>query len=433
MSNITSLFKENKNNKWILFYIVLGVIQALWTNMSSFPPLPFRLLMIFAVFIPLVFKRELILFAIPFFMTLRGQLATDYQYLPDINTYIFYFGVLTIVFCIHGSSVNLKNYNYLLPLIIFCFYLFLIDIFFTQDIGPYVKHIFFGLFFALFIVKKTDIHILSAALIAVSILLAVYYILMYDQFLQVYNTAEGVERSGWNDPNYFAILLGTGFMIAVLYLLNYLQSDLFIFNKHILLVGTFVIFSAVVMTASRAGFFVVSATAIFALVKSKTKITTVLRFILIAFVFIFVLYKAGIFDTLIFRILDEGNIDTGGSRTIIWKRVCDNFSSQPIRFQLFGGGYWHRAFLSHGRETHNEFLAILSDYGILGIIIFLSILFSMFIGRGSSNKESKVSTIFYILAITTLSPFQHVYIVFFIIWVLSIKKFKHIDDIEITN
>lgn len=423
--NKISSYTDNKINWWILFYVVLGVVQALWTNMSSFPPLPFRLLMIFAVFAPILFNRELVLFAIPFFMILRGQLATDYQYLPDIRTYIFYIGMLAVVFCIHGKAIKLKNFRCFAPLALFCMYLFIIDILSVQKIGPYVTHIFFGLLLTFFIVKKNDVHILAAALIAACTLLAVYYILMYDLFLETWNSVEGLERSGWNDPNYFSILLGMGYMISMLYLLNYLQSDLIIFKKSILIVACLVIFAAVVMTASRAGFLAVSAMSLFSLVKSKPKLKVVLFAFLIIVVFVGVLYKWGVFDTLIYRFLVQDNISTGGSRTIIWKRVCENYYSQPYLSQVFGGGYWHRAFLSHGHETHNEFLAILSDYGLIGLCMYIVILFSMVIGRGRYTKARAMATIYYILSVISLSPFQYVYIVFFLIWIIGLKR---VDD-----
>ena len=66
MAKILESFKKEKLNGWILYFIFLGIIQALWTNPSSFPPLPFRLLMTAGIFIPILFRRDLVLFVFPF-------------------------------------------------------------------------------------------------------------------------------------------------------------------------------------------------------------------------------------------------------------------------------------------------------------------------------------------------------------------------------
>ena len=77
-------------NGWIIYFIILGIIQSLWTNLSAFPPLPLRLIMIAAVFTPAFIKYDLVIFIIPFSLILRGNLSSEYQYLPDIYSYYIY-------------------------------------------------------------------------------------------------------------------------------------------------------------------------------------------------------------------------------------------------------------------------------------------------------------------------------------------------------
>ena len=422
MTKILDLFNKEKLNAWIIYFIFLGIIQTLWTNTSSFPPLPFRLMMTIGVFIPILFRRDLVLFVFPFFMILRGQLSTAYQYLPDVYSYSFYILLIIVAIIFHAKSIGRLDIKSIMPMLLFCIYAVFVDVFSTMEIGKYAINIFIALLLFLFIEKEKDIHIFSASLITVCTLLAIYYIIMYDTFLETWNSEEKIERSGWNDPNYFSILLGTGFMIAILYLLDYLKSDLWIFNKKILLVSCVVIFATIVMTASRAGFLSLALITLFAILKSRPKFTTLILSTLIILAAIIVLYNVGAFDTLIYRVFEQGNLDTGGDRTTIWAKAFENFQLQSFQNQLFGGGYWHRTELTGGAETHNEMVAVFTDYGFIGTILFLFMILSMFSFKGMYSRPRNIATIFYLLCIVSLSPFQYINIGFLIIWILGLKR-----------
>lgn len=425
MTNIIKALKKEKLNGWILYFMFLGIIQALWTNPSSFPPLPFRLLMTVGVFIPIIFRRDLALFVFPFFIILRGQLSTAYQYLPDVYSYSFYILLIIVAIIFHAKSIGRLDVKSILPLLLFCIYVVFVDVFVTMGIGKYAINVFIAILLFLFVENEKDIHILSAALITVCTLLAVYYIIMYDTFLETWDITEKIERSGWNDPNYFSTLLGMGFMIAVLYILDYLRSELFVFNKKILISSCIILFAAIVMTASRAGFLSVSLITLFAILKSRPKFTTIILSTLIIVSAIIILYRVGVFDTLIYRMFEQGNLDTGGDRTTIWAKVFENFQLQPFHNQLFGGGYWHRAALTGGAETHNEIVAILADYGFIGTILFLFLILSMFSFGGMYSGSRNIATVFYLLCIVSLSPFQYINIGFLIIWILGLKRIEN--------
>ena len=410
--------KNNSNNLWILYYIVLGVIQAMWTNLSAFPPLPFRLIMIGAVFVPMFLKREMVIFGIPFFVILRGQLATDYQYIPDIHSYSIYIPLLLMLLVVHKRQVTNQYLKLFAPLICLTIYIFVCDLLNNYELGVYVINLFIVILFSLFISSKEDLNILSAALVSVCTLLAVYYILMYDQFLDTFNETENIERSGWNDPNYFSTLLGVGFLISTLYLLGYVKSSIMIFKRYFLIAMMIVIFIAVVLTASRAGFISVSLILLYSLVKSRPKFSTIIISVVLIYIVIYILYRLGFFDTLLFRLFEQGNMDTGGNRTLIWGKAMENFGSQSLFSQFFGGGYWHRAELSGGHELHNEMLAIMTDYGYAGLLLFSLLILSMITGNDYSCKIRRLSTIYYLLIIISLSPFQNVNIGFFIVWII---------------
>ncbi len=129
----------------------------------------------------------------------------------------------------------------------------------------------------------------------------------------------------------------------------------------------------------------------------------------------------GVFDTLLFRVFEQGNLETGGDRTTLWLRVIQNYGQQPFINQLLGGGYWHRVKLSGGFETHNEIIAIFADYGFVGLILFILAIISMLIQGGENSKIAVLTTIYYLLMIVSLSPFQYVNAGFFLVWIYSLK------------
>ena len=417
---MTMLHLKN-NDLWILYYIFLGIIQAMWTNLSAFPPLPLRLLMNVAVFVPMFTRKDCAVFGIPFFMILRGQLGTAYQYLPDIYSYYTYISLLLFLLIIHYKKYFLANLKSYLPLLSIIIYMWIIDILGISECGKYVVHLFIAFLYLLLINSKEDSRNLFVALVSVCTLLAVYYLIMYNQFLDTWDVKEGIERSGWNDPNYFSTFLGIGLLLATFQLLGYVHNDFVLFRPIILIAAIGIIFLAIVLTASRAGFIAASLILLFAIIKSRPKLSTVLLAFLIIVVSIFVMYKNGVFDTLLYRLVEQGNMDTGGERTTIWANVIQNYDDQNFLTQLFGGGYWHRVQLSDGHEVHNEFIAFWADYGYIGFILFAVMILSMLSKNNQTYKIRNLSVLYYILMIISLSPFQFINVGFFIAWIISLK------------
>lgn len=430
MMRTLSKSNKEKTDWWIIYFIMLGIIQALWTNTSTFPPLPSRLMMIVAVFLPLFVKKELVLFVFPFFMILRGQLSTAFQYLPDIHSYLFYIALLVMLLCVHSKSLNFKICKYCAPLIILCIICYTVDVLGVQDIGKYVIHISLLLFLSLFVKTKKDVDLLALSLILVCTILAMYYLVMYDQFLDTINLDDDIERSGWNDPNYFSTLLGTGFVIAILYIFRYVSGTSIFFSRKLLVAFCFVIYAAIILTASRAGFISVTLLLIVVLFRARVRFSVILLSLVIMLFAISLLLKYGLFDTLLYRFFEQGNLDTGGGRTNIWLKVFDNYSMQPFANQLFGGGYWHRAVLSEGAEAHNEFIAILADYGIVGFLVFVSVVISLFSFNLNFINAGNLASLYYVLSILSLSPFQYINICFYILWILGFKYISQTLAIE---
>lgn len=413
--------------KWVLYYLALGVIQALWTDSSTFPPTPFRIAMIVLVFGPTLYHCELILFAIPFSMTLRGYLSTGYSYLPDIYSYWLYIGIEVVALIIHRKRLNFSLCGKVRPLIVMMICFAIVDLIANGEIGKYAIHIFIGLLLIPHINEESDFHYISASLICVSLLLSVYYIIMYDRFLEAWGHT-GLERSGWADPNYFSIVLDAGFFVAMMYLLNFCKSVSILFNKIVLVGACILIALAVILTASRAGFLCIAFILLIAIFTAGLTLPKfILALVVIAGASIY-LYSNGFMNLLYYRLFEQGNLDTGGDRTTIWKIMIDNFYQQKLSLQMFGGGYWHRRELTTN-DTHNEFLAILGDYGYVGLILFIAFLMSLTSKRKGYFWKNNASVCFYLLSIISLSPFAYVYIMFLILWIYAYNFFYDFIDI----
>lgn len=415
-------YKKEKVYDWIVYYLVLGIIQALWTNLSVFPPTVLRLGMIVAVFAPIYWRSSLILFAIPFSMILRGNLSTDYQYLPNIYSYGFYILVELSAIAVHYKKLQWSNLKVMKPFVLLMFYIGFIDFIFNGEIGPYAIHIFIAILLMPFIRKNRDFHLLSASLIMVCAILAIYYIIMFDNFLETWSKSQGIERSGWNDPNYFSTLLDYGFLVAIMYLMGYLKSDLWIFNKVILMCVSVAIFAAVVMTASRAGFLCFVILFVVVAVTTKMKWYWYLLGSCVVWGVILYMYNEGTFDVLLYRFFEQGNLESGGDRTNIWELGISNFFNQDFSNVLLGGGYWHRVNLTNGKDLHNEFVSILLDYGLIGIFLFMYFILSSCSFGIRAFVQRNISVLFFVLALMSLSPFQNVYICFLAVWLFPLKK-----------
>lgn len=409
----------NIDNFLIIFFLLLAILQALWTNESSFPPTAARLLMISACFIPLFFKVEYVSFAFVLFSILRGNLSTAYSYLPDINSVGIYILFVLILFIFHYPKISTR----LIPLgpiyLFLLFYWFIVDLFNGVFGGSYPTLLFLSLLIGAFCKTRRAFHLMSLGFIFASLILSVYYFCMFDKFLADWG-GDGLARSGWKDPNYFSTTLAYGYIISMFYILGYLKSDLlWLKNKFSLYLTPFVILAAIILLASRGTFISVLLSTIILLLCSKVYFKWKLCFILLLIISSSLFFYLGYFDTLFFRLVDEGNMDSGGSRTFIWQNLIAAYQEQGALLRIFGGGDHHHIALIN-EHVHNELLTILSDYGIVGVCIYLCYLLKVSISA-LRNKSMVlfIALFFYVLTTLSLSPFSYINSFLYVIWMTN--------------
>lgn len=417
--SIAKCLKQDRDNYWLLYYLVLGIIQASWTDLNVFPPAPLRFAMIIAAFGPLFIKPQFVPMAFMFNITVNRYIATNYTYLPtDINLYLF---ILIPLYFKNRRKINSHSAKYLKVFITLAVYWAFVDLINLGELGTYAKFCIIPILSGLFIKDEKSLHIFSAGFIMACALLSIYYYINYEKFLFTWNSAESIERSGWCDPNYFSTALGVGYMFSMLYLLGVLKSRLIVFHPIVLAACSFFIALAVVMLASRAGFICIIAITTILLFMSQIKMKWTLLAICLVIAAGYYIFTSGYFDVLYYRLFEQGNIDTAGNRTELWQMIVDNQGEQSLFYVLFGGGYWHRGVLTNGVDPHNEILAILADYGIIGLLLYLTLLFSLFTPRKNEFKIVNIPLLFYVLTVLSLSHFQYPTISFLISWICGAK------------
>lgn len=416
------------------YYIVLAIIQACWTSEVSFPPLPLRIAMIAGMFAPVFFVRGLVLTALPAAIMVRSALATEYNYLPEVINYPFYAGIVILAMAAHFRSLRFRTWLTAWPVAALCLFAVLVDFVCTGGLGKYAMHMFMVLLLLPFIRNKNDLHALSGAIISCTALLAVYFLVNYQKYLlTIFYVTSTVARTGWIDPNYFAMMLNQGFFIAMVYLAGTLHSDGWLFRRRILAAACVVLSIAVLLLASRSGFVCLVFNVLFYFCLAHMPGRHLLLAALAVMAVAVVMYALGTFDSILFRFLSEKDVTTAGSRTKIWIRIMERFPHQDFLTQLFGGGYGHHMALSGGKDAHNELLTMLTDYGFAGALLFIGVVLSMLRLKAGGILRNCAPALLYVLSTLTLSPFITPYIVFFIVWTYAFKISQDDGDDGLTD
>jgi len=420
--NLENKKKFNRDIYYILYWLILGIIISLWREPETFPPMMYRLGMIGATFTPLLFVPRFIPFVSIFFLIENQLLCTKYTYLPsELMPF-----VMIMLACIVWARRSLFSREKIIfvPLFLMVLHWLYADLCVNGTVGTYVEKCIPALLIALFVKEKCELHYISAALILVCTLLSVYYYLLFDEFLVLFYTDANLERSGWCDPNYFASTLGVGYVICMMYLTGALKSDLKCFFKPFLIACCIIIAVAIVLTASRGGFICISVVTIVSiLVSNATKKWRLLSIVVIVMA-LYIMLLNGMFELLIFRFFEQGNMDTAGERTYIWNLFAERIQYVDRFGFFFGFGYGHRFIMTDGWDMHNEFLSILADYGVFGEILFIYVIAYTFAHKTFNWRTICIPMSFFLLACMSVSPFQYPYISILLVFQILLQEFS---------
>lgn len=354
-----------------------------------------------AFFIPIIFKyTQLYLPCLITFMTVCTY-NYAFGYLPYNTSAYFY---ITLVSWIIATAVKTKNITNVSALFFaVLFYVGSINIIYSGNLS----YAFYGMAtvgIGMQVIGN-DVRFNRLAMLnsfaIISFVLSVIYLYNYETFLNTYNQFDAIERSGWTDPNYLSCVIGAGIITSLILLIKERKSSVFI--RIFWIITIVVSFVAQVLVASRGGILSVGVAAMILILFSKISKFYKVLLILLLSLFITILYTNDYFELLLYRV--ENDTNGGSGRLDIWDLKISTFISEGNVFTwLFGIGH-DQAFklgVSAGRGFHNDYLAILCGYGLVGLLTFFYLLF-IHPFKYVRNDRSIILALVLYLAVTCLT------------------------------
>lgn len=234
-----------------------------------------------------------------------------------------------------------------------------------------------------------------------------------------YTTSGYVNRLRWKDSNYISFFIGIVSLISLfLYKKNKENVKLFYLISFVV----FVVAICLLLSRGTILFLIISLTYYFR--KSIFRLSTVKYYILIALL-LWVPYQMGFFDSVIERFLSE-DFATGSGRINIWRQGIDTFFNKDLFVILFGAGANQASTMAVSGDInwspHNNYLEILYNYGIFGLIIFVLFFMSLFFTSKTNEKQTML--VYIILSCITIVPFIYVTPIWIILPVIMLYDNK---------
>lgn len=278
----------------------------------------------------------------------------------------------------------------------------------------------------------------------ISLILYFFYLFQYQQILSNqflwkpdiwYDLGEGsiLRLSGvGNDPNFFGIVNIIGLIFC-----------LFLFNERKYKIGSIVIFLSIVLTFSRTLFIILGILVlIFIVLSSILKKRDILKevsvnYLKICLIFILFGILIGLFMTSINIVgIMQEKMKSGIGKSIadrfhLWSLALSSFRTSPLIGQ--GGRYIQ---MTEGKYVHNDYLELLSSYGLIGFfIVVFFLLGNLKIGILNLTNNIKIGAyillIVYMIFMMGFSIFFNPYVYFIIglLWGNSNKdEYLEIED-----
>ena len=393
---------------YISYYGLMFLILISWHNPFATPPELWRILYLLALLGPLTIKQpKLLAIIIPAFYAISNY-SCYISYMPN-QVFIYLAFPIAALFLHKGVKTDKDSIIFLFFFIITAANNFINNMTF-ESISSCCLMAFLWFKFVPNSVNSY-VHTFSYAFTIMSLTLSIFFIVGGSAFQMDFGTSE-FKRTEWMDPNYFGCIVGIGIMVSMIEILY--NRILKIPERIIFLLTIGLSLYVLILNGSRGALLATGMSLILLLIGNGQKISKKMLIICGFSIFIYMLYMSGTFDFLLYRIeLDSGR--GGSGRTHIWHTKMMAFSNQlSVLEQLFGIGYKNGMTLGFGysRGFHNDYIAMLVEYGVFGLMVFIGMLLSPL--RKSNNKVIVLSIIVYIAMVSsTLEPISGGMIVYF--------------------
>lgn len=394
-----------KISNFIFYYYGALLLILLMHGTADSPNMILRLAFVVAVTLPLCiteYRIAPIVLAVFSMITFNGF---DNSYMPiQVIQYILMVLVVFISQRRHIINPYSKVPGYLWGLVILVVAVNLINsLSFKYTSESIVAFVLF-----LFLIEYNNDDYLNKTLFGfslVSLLLSVLYFVYKDQFTVDYFDT-GFERTGWMDANYFSMVLGMG-VVSSFYMLTERMNRKKNMNWFYFLSATLP-FATMISVASRGGLLAVAGAVLFYFLTGRFPVKYKIVGALLGVFFLFVLYRFGYFELLAYRMTMEDSMDTGSGRTDTWALKLSHYFTDLNPFQqFFGIGYENGIVLGSRNRVigfHNDFVAFLVEYGILGLVLYLVMLVAPIVKSTIKRKETIAFVIYLALCSFTLEP-----------------------------
>lgn len=359
-----------RKNFVYVYYGILLLILTSWTNTESAPPMIFRLVFLALTIVPAFYRAESLSAVLTCFTSIAFYGYSD-SYMPTM-LYIYAGLVLVLSWFVKVRS-HMKIPN---VLVLFTIYVTLINFITASGVQDISYSFFIFIMMYLMVGRQDDdfFNRMSFAFAIITFVLSIFYLTSTNEYaVQYASKAEGLERYGWTDSNYFGTVIGIGTVFSVLRLFRDKEISRLLKIFHIVVIV--ISLMTLALNASRGAVVSVVGALVVCMLFTKIKVIYKIMLLIVGIGFLFFLYNSGYMDVLIYRAMED-TATTAGGRTGIWIGKLDYWMRGGFFSLFFGKGQVGGLNISGNLVGfHNDFLAALVNYGIVGFIIYLWVVF----------------------------------------------------------
>lgn len=415
--------KLNKDFLVYIYYILLLAVYLSWSNFDAVPGPIVRLVYLGATLVPvLLWKKNWLAAVILLFYTL-AKYSYSSSYLPAEN-YTYLVAVIFALFFVRSNN-RMK-----IPVSLFL--ILLVPLFINVFQGGSVEQISFASFMIILLLLSIDkddeeqFSMLSLIFIVISVVLSVVYLLYGSNFAMSYYDFEN-ERVGFADINYVASIIGFGVMAALHRLMYEPRKKVFKVILYLVVIGIAVI--TMFSNASRGSLLALGVGIIVLILFSNVSLRSKVLISVLVIGALIVLYKNNYMDLLLYRI-EHDDTSGGTGRVDIWKDKWSVYSSSSSILKILCGygyeGGRRLGTVGGGFAFHNDYLAFLVEYGVLGAIVLLSFLFTPLLKSNKNNRPIVLASLAYLMTVgLTLEPLAAGRLPFYAIWLYAYLATNH--------
>ena len=383
------------------YYFLLLIVLCSWVSPTLAPPMPLRLVYLIALVLPAILKAPQMLVPVLACFTALGTYGISCSYMPT-EKWIYLLIIAASLFIVSSRLKSCQRPPIIF--VVFCLYVCFIDLVNGEELVNIDYSLLIVLISFFFVSKNgSEKYSYILAFMIITIILSIFFF-TYGQSSAIEVSETG--RRSWIDPNYFGNVCGMGVVLAYNIVVNRLSPNKSFSKIAMLTVPMGMLL--LVMNASRGAFLSMGLAIVVITLFSKVKIKKKIGIAVLVALGVLVMYSLGAFDLLSERLMDED--DTGNGRTLIWEAKMLGYMSGDTYEKLFGIGYQGGFFLAipGGFGFHNDYLAFLVDYGVVGLILFLGIIVYplKLVANIPSKRPIVISLLVFILICSmTLEPF----------------------------